>query len=167
MALVHEKLYQEESLANIDFVAYIRELVNSLFSSYGVNSAAITHKISADGVSLNINTAMPCSLILNELVSNSLKHAFPEDVGSTTPFHREKGEIRIDCRKDTDDRFILIVSDNGVGFPKDVDWKNTESLGLQLVNNLVSHLDGIIELTSNGGTEFKITFKELKYKKRS
>ena len=107
-----------------------------------------------DDVFLGIDTAVPCGLILNELVSNSLKHAFPGG---------REGEIRIELRLDDDKKFTLMVSDNGVGIPKDLDFRNTESLGLQLVDTLVNQLEGTIELDRSGGTAFKTTFTELKY----
>ena len=94
--------------------------------------------------------AISCGLIVNELVSNSLKHAFPED---------RKGEICINFHSDND-RYSLIVSDNGIGFPKDLDFRETQTLGLQLVCTLVDQLGGSIKLNRDGGTQFKITFKK-------
>jgi len=155
MALVHEKLYQSQDLARIDLAEYIRNLTTDLFRSYGVKSATIKLKINVGEVLLGIDTAIPCGLIINELVSNSLKHAFPAG---------REGEICIDLHSDNDDKFVLIVRDNGVGFPKDLDFRNTESFGLRLVRTLTDQLEGNIELDSNGGTTFKITFPELKYR---
>jgi PAS domain S-box-containing protein len=151
MALIHEKLYQSADLARVDFAEYIRNLTEYLFNSYGANSAKVAIKTDVDSVSLGINAAIPCGLIINELVSNALKHAFPENRG---------GEICIDLRR-RDGTFELVVSDDGVGFPNDVDFRNTESLGLQLVNTLTSQLGGTIELEANGsGTRFVIGFAE-------
>jgi PAS domain S-box-containing protein len=147
MALVHEKLYQSENLSMIDFAEYIRSLASNLFRSYRANSSAITLKIHTGDVLLGIDTAVPCGLIINELISNSLKHAFPAG---------KEGEIRINLRSDNG-TFTLIISDNGVGFPKDLDFRNAETLGLQLVTALVKQLKGTIELDRSGGTEFKIT----------
>jgi two-component sensor histidine kinase len=113
--------------------------------------------INVENVFLGIDTSIPCSLIINELISNSLKHAFP--VG-------KKGEIQVVLRPNKNKTFTLIVRDNGVGFPENIDFRNTQSLGLKLVNTLVNQLDGTIELRSNGGTEFLITFMELKYRER-
>lgn len=149
MALIHEKLYESKDLSRIDFAEYIRSLTASLFRSYGVSPGAITLKINGDDVLLGIDTAIPCALIINELISNSLKHAFPA---------RKEGKIRITLRSDNDDKFTLIISDNGVGFSKDLDFRNTETLGLQLVMTLVQQLKGTIELDRSSGTEFKITF---------
>ena len=155
MALIHEKLYQSRELARIDFVEYVRSLVANLFRSYEVNSDLITLKTNIDDVFLGIDTAIPCGLIIDELVSNSLKYAFTEG---------RQGEIHIDLHSNKESKFTLIVSDNGVGFPKDLDFRNTESLGLQLTCTLVDQLQGTIELDRSGGTEFKITFPEPKYK---
>lgn len=153
MALIHEKLYQSKDLARINFAEYIRNLANDLFRSYGVNLTDVTLKINVSNVFLGIDTAIPCGLIINELVSNSLKYAFPED---------KKGIIRIDLYPDEYGKFILIIRDNGVGFPKHLDFRNMESLGLRLVKTLTKQLGGSIELNSNNGTAFKIIFAELK-----
>ncbi len=149
MALIHEKLYQAKDLARINFAGYIRDLAASLFRSYKGKSAAIALKIHIDDVSLSIDAAVPCGLIINELVSNALKHAFRMS---------NKGEICIELCMNLEHQFVLIVSDNGAGFPINLDFQNTESLGLQLVNTLAAQLRGSVELNSNGGTEFKITF---------
>jgi PAS domain S-box-containing protein len=151
MALIHEILYQSKDLASIDLAAYIRNLAAHLFGSYGVNAHAIALKINVDDVFLNVDMAIPCGLIINELVSNCLKHAFP---GS------QRGEIHIELRSGGDHQFTLTVSDNGVGFPKEVDFRKTESLGLQLVNTLTEQLGGSVKLEQQGGTAFTITFTE-------
>lgn len=148
MALIHEKLYQSESLANIKSSDYIAALVNSLFQSYEVTTQRIAVKLEIEDMSLDIDTAIPCGLIINELVSNSLKHAFPD----------REGEIMIVFRS-IDDTKELTVSDNGVGIPEDVDFKTTESLGLHLVTILAEdQLDGEITLDRSKGTTFCITF---------
>ena len=146
MALVHEKLYQSKDLARIDFADYIRTLTSSLFLSYGASSEVIQLKIHAEDIFLGVDNAMPCALIINELVSNSLQHAFP-DGGEC--------EIRIELRSE-EDQLELMVSDNGVGFPEDLDFRTTETLGLQLVSTLADQLEASIELDGSGGTEFKI-----------
>jgi two-component sensor histidine kinase len=109
-----------------------------------------------DDILLGVDTAIPCGLIINELVSNSLKHAFPD----------KQGEILVNLHRDNG-KFTLIVRDDGVGFPEHVDFRNTDSLGLQLVCTLTDQLDGEIELNRGGGTEFRITFGEIKYKERA
>jgi two-component sensor histidine kinase len=148
MALIHEQLYQSKNLSRIDFADYIHNLVANLFCAYEVSVNAITLKIEVDRVLLDINAAIPCGLIINELVANSLKYAF---------LAGNKGEIYINFSSDNDNNFTLIVSDNDVGFPKDLDFQNTKSLGLQLVNALTEQLEAKIELSSVG-TAFKITF---------
>ena len=161
IAMVHEKLYNSESLVKIDFKDYIKDLTDSLFLTYRVSPAKIKLNKKIDNTFFNINTAIPCGLIINELVTNSLKHAFPQIAGKKC----ENNEIQISLQE-IQSNFVLIVSDNGIGLPEDVDFKNTESLGLQLVNSLVKQIDGTIELDKSKGTEFKIIFKELKYKER-
>lgn len=148
MALVHEQLYQSKDLARIDFAEYIRDLATDLFRSYGVNPDAITLKINVDDVLLGVDTAIPCALIVNELVSNSLKHAFPEG---------RAGKIRIGFHSD-DTKSTLMVSDNGVGFPEDLDFRSTQSMGLHLVITLTKQLKGAIELDRRRGTTFRIAF---------
>jgi PAS domain S-box-containing protein len=157
MALVHERLYQSQDLAGVDFAEYLGNLANHLFHSYGVNTNLIQLRIYAGDVFLGVDTAIPCGLILNELVSNSLKHAFPDGRG---------GEIRIELLADDEGQFTLMISDNGVGFPEDLDFRDTASLGLQLVNTLVEQLEGTIELDRSGGAAFKITFAEPKSEER-
>lgn len=149
MALTHEKLYQSTDLKRIDFAEYIQELIDTLVFSYEVNSDTIALNMNIDKLPLNIDTAVPCSLIIHELVLNSFKYAFPED---------DSCEIYIELRLEHDNKCTLTVSDNGVGFPQDLDFRNTKSLGLQLVNDLTSQLRGTIELNRSKGSEFKITF---------
>jgi PAS domain S-box-containing protein len=149
IALVHEKLYQSADLSNIDFKEYVRKLTDHLLRSYGINQEKIKVVIAAEEVFLDINTAIPCSLMINELVSNALKHAFPPGTG---------GAISIEMRQDALKRYHLNVSDNGSGFPEEVDFRNVSSLGLQLVNTLVEQLKGKIELNKKHGTTFQIVF---------
>ena len=156
MAMIHEKLYQSNDFTRINLTEYIESLVNGLFYSYSIDKEEISSIINVDNLRLNIETAVPCGLIINELVSNSLKHGFPNG---------ENGEVYISL-KFIDDKYELIIGDNGIGFPSNIDFKKTDSLGLQLVNNLVGQIDGEIELDNRSGTEFKIVFNELKYKSR-
>ncbi len=149
MALIHEKLYQCKDLAQIEFAEYIQDLIANLFCSYEVNSNAISLNINIDNIFLGIDVAIPCGLMLNELILNCLKHAFPSG---------RAGEIRIDLSSNNENQYTLIVSDNGIGFPQDLDFQNTDSLGLQLVNALTNQLGGTIELNRKVGAEFKITF---------
>ncbi len=151
MSLVYEKLYKSEGMAKINFNGYIKDLVTDLFQSYGVKQGTIALNINAEDVSFGVDTAIPCGLIVNELVTNSLKHAFPDS---------RKGEIRISLCKADDDEFELVVGDNGVGIPEEIDFGKTESLGLHLVKILAENqLQGEINLDRSKGTEFKIKFK--------
>jgi len=157
MALVHEKLYQTDDLARINVAEYIRSLSMNLFHSYTVRPG-INLTLDVGEVYFNIDTAVPLGLIINELVSNSLKYAFSD---------KDEGEIHISLKK-TDDSGIyhLIVRDNGKGFPSNLDINNTNSLGLKLVNTLVNQLDGEMEMFQDNGTCFHIIIQEQKYKER-
>lgn len=154
MALIHEKLYKTKDFARVDFNEYVRSLANHLFSSYGINKEAIKLNTNIKDVFLDINTAIPCGLIINELVSNSLKYGFPDG---------KKGEIKIAMLPLNKNKVELIVSDNGVGIPEEVDFRKTESLGLHLVTILAEgQLHGDIKLDREGGTSFHIGFKVKK-----
>jgi len=156
MAMIHEILYQSKDLARIELVRYLRSLTDNLFRSYGVRPDVIRLVLEIDEGFLGVDTAIPCGLIINELVSNALKYAFPAG---------RRGQVRIGLRTQEEPRrFTLVVQDDGVGFPQGVDFRNTESLGLRLVNTLTEQLGGTIELDSNGGTTFTIAFADLKYK---
>ena len=156
MAMIHEKLYQSEDLTNINIKEYIINLVSNLFYSYNIDKNRIKKNIDIEDIKLNMETAIPCGLIISELVSNSLKYAFQ---------YGNEGQITV-FLKFIEEEYVLTISDNGVGLSKDLDFKNTDSLGLQLVNSLINQIDGKIELNKNQGTTFKIRFKELKYAKR-
>ena len=149
MALIHEKLYQSQDLSKVNFAEYIANLAANLFRSYTINSTAINLSMNIDDVFLEIDIAVPCGLILNELISNSLKYAFPDE---------RKGKVQIGLSLDKEREVTLLVKDDGIGLPKNFDFQNTETLGLQLVNNLVEQLEGTIEINGNRGTEFIITF---------
>ncbi len=158
MALIHEKLYQSEDLAHIDFSEYVKTLVTGLFRSHGVDTEKISTKLEVEGISLELDNAITCGLIINELVSNSLKYAFPQD---------GKGEIRVALRSINENEVELTVSDNGVGIPENLDFKNTESLGLHLVTILSEdQLHGKINLNRVGGTKYHIRFKKVNDKVR-
>jgi PAS domain S-box-containing protein len=152
MALIHEKLYQSTDLKRIDFGEYIRSLCNELVYTYAVSSSKVQINYNVEEIYLDINTAIPLGLIANELITNSLKYAFPEG---------QEGYIDINFSL-INDEYVFSIKDNGIGFPEDLDYKNTESLGLQLVNNLTDQIDGLIELNIDYGTEFKIRFNEIK-----
>jgi len=156
MAMIHEKLYRSNDFTHIKFDEYIEKLVSDIFYSCDVKEAKIEPVLNVEEVTLNIETAIPCGLIINELISNSLKYAFPNDAS---------GEISLSLTR-SGENYELTISDDGVGFPESLDFRNTDSLGLQLVTNLVDQIDGQIELDIDHGTKFSIVFKELEYKER-
>lgn len=148
IALVHEKLYGSSDLANIDFAQYIPDLTAHLFDAYNVSSTNISLETVINNVSLDIETAIPCGLIINELVSNSLKYAFPVN---------QTGQILVKFyTNSTTNRLNLVVQDDGVGLPDSLNFEQTKSLGLTLVRGLVKQLDGTIEVDSSRGTRFNI-----------
>ena len=157
MAMIHEKLYMSPDLSHINFKEYTEKLVSDIFYTYGVKKGTIRSILNVEDIEMNMETAIPLGLIINELVTNSLKFAFPGE--------GERGSITVEMKTSNGDH-TLIVADDGIGVPEDINFKKTESLGLQLVNNLVHQIDGEITLEKSHGTEFKITFKELDYKKR-
>jgi two-component sensor histidine kinase len=149
MAMIHEKLYEASDFVSIDFGEYLKNLTNSLFTTY-VSDRRITLTVEAGEMALEIDDAIPCGLIVNELVSNSMKYAFPEGRTGTLTVRLQVGD---------GDRITLTVEDNGVGFPPDLDFRDTETLGLQLVNLLVKQIHGEIELEKGPGTIFRIKFR--------
>jgi PAS domain S-box-containing protein len=152
MALIHEHLYQSPEISQVDFGEYIRSLTDNLFRCYGINQKDISLKIETHGIKLNLDTAIPCGLLINELVSNSLKYAFPKE---------KHGQIFIRLQSVTDNTISLTVSDSGIGIPETLDWKNTNSLGLRIVHNLTRQLKGNIALERHQGTTFNITFSRM------
>jgi two-component sensor histidine kinase len=156
MALIHEKLYQSDSLAKIDLPEYVRGLATNLFLSYGVSERLIKPVISVESVPLDIDRLIPFALIVTELISNSLKHAFPD----LSEREEVTGEVRIELGRGPNDKLLLTVSDNGVGLPAGLEIMKSGSLGLKLVNVLVRQLRGTMEQGSGPGTgtEFKVTF---------
>jgi two-component sensor histidine kinase len=157
MALIHQQLYRSNDLSSINFGDYLRNLTTHLFQAYGVNEGNIRLTIDAKNIYIGIDTAIPSGLLINELISNSLKHAFPGN---------RKGKINVQMENIEENKFNLIISDNGIGFPEDIDFRNTKSLGMQLVITLTDQIDGRIELIRGNGTTFKITFISINYKKR-
>ncbi|WP_424357165.1 histidine kinase dimerization/phosphoacceptor domain -containing protein [Methanocella sp. MCL-LM] len=159
MALIHEKLYQSKDIARIDFAEYIKNLTGNLIRSYGTGGP-VRLKIDADAVSLGIDTAIPCGLIINELVTNALKYAFPDN---------RIGEIRIELAEiegenGENSHYRLVIADNGVGLPEGVEIRKTSSLGLQIVTTLTDQIRGHIEVKRENGTAFIITFQDAKSK---
>ena len=158
MALIHEKLYKSRDLSKIDFGDYLRSLTDHLFQFFRVGAERIRLETDLEDVSLDVNSAVPCGLLVSELVTNALKHAFPGD---------RKGLVRIGLHRGETGTVELRVADDGVGFPEAVDFRCTESLGLQIVTLLVGQIEGTIELDRKTGTAFTIAFRELGYKART
>lgn len=171
MALIHEELYKGDKIDTLDFAAYLRKLTSDLFRSHKPRNKAISFKLDLEQVFLGMDTAIPLGIIVNELVSNSFKHAFP---------HGKESEIRItlrragtsaakkhifeqdrDCRERTGFHYALEVSDNGKGIPEEIGIENSNSLGLQLVKILVEQIDGCIKLERGQGTKFTILFNDV------
>ena len=156
MAIIHENLYQSKDLMHINFVNYIQSLVFNLFYSYSIKETQIKLTLEIEDISLNIETAVPCGLIISELISNSLKYAFP---------NKMKGEIFISLKIQKDE-YQLIIKDNGIGLPENINFDEIETLGLLIVNSLTEQIDGKVNIQRNHGTEYNISFKEQKYKAR-
>jgi PAS domain S-box-containing protein len=160
IALIHEELHKSEGLDTLNFSPYIEELTRNLFLTYRLGNTGISLNMDlGENIFLDMDTAVPVGIIVNEIVSNSLKHAF---IG------RDRGEIRIELRREKSGEhkkegnkstsFTLTVSDNGVGIPENLDIKNLDSLGIQLITTLVDQLDGELELKRDNGTEFTVKF---------
>jgi PAS domain S-box-containing protein len=150
MALVHENLYKTKNLNRIDFDDYIKTLISNLFRTYGVNDN-ISLEIKKSNVYLSLDVGIPCGLIINELISNSVKHAFK---------NKNKNSIFVKLIKLPDNKLQLTVKDNGIGIDNSIDIYNTESMGLQLVTTLIEQINGKIELDNKKGTKFVITFND-------
>ncbi|HQO01634.1 MAG TPA: histidine kinase dimerization/phosphoacceptor domain -containing protein [Spirochaetota bacterium] len=149
MALVHEKLYKSENLSEIDFEDYINTLVQEIKYTYYELGVNVSISVKAKGVFITIDTAIPCALIVNELLSNSLKYAFPDG---------RNGAIDIACTINEEGKHVLMFSDNGIGLPASIDIKNTDTLGLKLVSSLTIQLKGEISHNAENGTVYTIIF---------
>ena len=150
MAFVHEAMYQSENLELVDAALYIQRIVANLRISSPRSGQELRLETHVQSVTLSINVALACGLIVNELVTNSLKHAFPED---------REGEVVVTLESTGEAEFQLTVSDDGVGMPKHIDLQHPESLGLELVTDLARQLNGTVEFTRSEGTEFRVRFK--------
>jgi len=155
MALVHEKLYQTQDLSKIDLKDYFNHLFSLLKDSYQEMSGRIIIKTDMDEVMVTIDTAIPCGLVMNELISNIFKHAFSDD---------QKGEIQISLNKTDDNEIEINVKDDGKGLPPDLDYSNTNTMGFQTLIALVEQqLLGSFEYVKGKGTQFKILFRDQKH----
>lgn len=156
MAMIHEKLYKSPDLTHINMKKYIETFTSDLFYLYQVDRDVIHLNLDVEEIELGIETAIPLGLVINEIIVNTLKHAFPNE---------QEGNIGISFKTDGD-YFILIIKDDGIGLAENITIKTAQTLGLQLVNNLITQLEAELEIIRNHGTAFKIVFKELRYKER-
>jgi two-component sensor histidine kinase len=152
MALVHEKLYGTKDLSSVDMSWYIHSLATQLLRSYGMTGQGIELQIDAEGVPLMIDAAIPCGLMLNELISNALKHAFPNG---------RRGRVRIALHREAPEFIVRVIEDDGVGIPQAGDVTKTESLGLRVVGALADQLQATIELDRSQGARFTIRFQPV------
>jgi PAS domain S-box-containing protein len=157
MALIHEKLYRSENLAKIDFSEYLETLARQLFFAFDLDDEKVQLQFVLEPIFLNIETATPCGLIVSELISNVFEHAFPLD---------KPGQIWLKVSRDQQNQITITIKDNGIGFPEELDFRHTESLGLQLVCLLTQQLEGTIQIERDQGTTFCLTFSELHYRNR-
>lgn len=151
MAMIHQKLYQSTDLKNIDFGDYIRNLTTELYQSMVMVFDNIKLEFNVEDIKVDLNMVVPLGLIVNELVTNSIKHAFPGD---------KYGTITLELYR-KDKNIVLKVSDDGVGLPKNLDYKNADSLGLKLVNTLIRQINGELTVDKGQGAAFTLTFKEF------
>jgi two-component sensor histidine kinase len=149
IALIHEKLYQSRDFASIPFSSYARGLASNIFQATGMSSAVVTLELDISPVMLTVDKAIPCGLILNELITNALKHAFPNE---------RQGKLRVALQRITGGEISLSVADDGIGIDADFDVETCNSLGLQLVSTLVAQLDGALTITRHAGTVFEVRF---------
>lgn len=156
MALIHEKIYQAENLVLVDVREYVKSVAHALLHSYAGAIGQISIISEMEDVAFGMDTATPLGLIITELVSNCLKHAFPE---------KRSGSIVLKLSQKGEDRYELIVQDNGVGFREDVVPAKTETLGLELVATLVEQISGSMEIVKRQGTQVKISFSEIRRRK--
>lgn len=147
MTLIHERLYHSTDLTNIDFKGYLQSLVHAISANYRCPNVSCT--VEMESLFLDVNAGIPCGLIANELITNSFKHAFCDG---------REGTITVGIRKNRHGEHVLTVRDNGIGCPPGLDFSNTASLGLQLVNGLAAQLHGTVGLITANGSEFSITF---------
>jgi PAS domain S-box-containing protein len=153
MAIIHEMLYEAEDVSRVNLSDYIARLVTILYRTYNVNHKKVALKMEMESISLGIDQATPCALVINELLSNTLEHAFPED-------YTGRGELRISASLH-DTEVSIVVSDNGVGTPEGIDLESSETFGLRLIKMLITRqLYGEIELERDGGTRFTIKFEK-------
>jgi PAS domain S-box-containing protein len=154
MSFIHKQLYQSDRFDQIDLGIHMRELVQYLMQLYGSRGLSVAYTIDSNDVYLTVTQAIPCSLVLNEVISNALKHAFKG---------RENGQIDISIRRTDDERVIISVKDNGIGIPEEVDLEKANTLGLKLIRKITQQqLKGKIQIMRKDGTEIRIEFEITK-----
>ena len=159
MAIIHDKLYRSKNLSDVNLYKYIESLTKALVTGFGINRNTFELEIEVNNTSLDLQFAVPCGLIINELISNSFKHAFKGIEYSEV----NKKKISVIVNTNNDNDVELVVADNGKGLPDNFDLAEIESLGLHIVNIITKHqLNGNIKIENNNGARFTITFK---YKK--
>lgn len=154
MALVHENLYQSQNLSQISLETYVQELTNNLLRSYRSRVSQIQVNVAIPSIYLDIDTAIPCGLIINELVSNALKYAFPD---------QDKGEIKVKVTQDSEQSVTLTIADNGMGLPNEVNVEQSQTLGLRMVKTLTRQISGTLTVNRDTGTSFNIHFPQPSY----
>lgn len=154
MLLIHDGFSQSEDFALIDFSQYVKKLIEHINNSYNVDTDRIKVNSKTEGLMLDIDSAIPCGLIINELLTNAVKHAFPGN---------EKGEVRVEFGLDTQENNVLIVKDNGTGLSDEINFKESKTMGFQLVNTLVNQLNGSVILSRDKGTTFQVIWSESEY----
>jgi signal transduction histidine kinase len=157
MALIHEKLYRSHDLEKLAFGDFVRDLMAEMVGTYGVGKGDVAVHCDVENVSMGIDTAVPCGLIVNELLSNALKHAFPKG---------RRGDVWVDVRRNQEGKYVMSVRDNGIGLAGATDWRRSKSLGLKLVEDLTKQLDGNLVVSHTEGASFQVTFSEVQYKER-
>lgn len=159
MALIHQKLYQAKDLTNINFCEYAGNLISYLMQTFGITTELIEVIIQPERIYMSIDNAIPAGLIINELVTNAIKHGFPDNA---------PGKIEIDVSfNETTENYSIAVHDNGVGISEEIDINNSPSFGLKLVTTLAEQMKGKVEVTKDNGTTFTVTMKNAHYKERS
>lgn len=152
ISLIHESLYASDDVRNVDMTKYIKKLTNAIFSSFKVEGGYVRHELDIDPVEMDVNVAIPCGLILNELITNSIKHACQD---------RDIFSVRIALKDDPPLGYIMVVSDNGPGLPEGFDIDNTDSFGMDIIKSLVTQIEGEITFSNNPGAEFLISIPHM------
>ena len=151
MSLVHEKLYQSKSLSKINLPEFIRDLSGELMASYGTNETQIQLELELENINLEMGLTIPCGLIINELMTNAIKYAFPDDTNGT---------LKIALRHESTNRIRLTVEDDGPGLPEGVDWQHSKGIGLRLIHILSNQIQGDYQFQTLDGTSFSLIFPE-------